>query len=224
MLKTSRTWIASTVLAVGTVTVPVLAQNPVGPAGGQAPMGQSSPSQVPGSQSPSGINGMGNQSDSMHMDTGAKTMMTSPDAKFAAKAAQGGLTEVKTGQLAADKASNPDVKALGQQMVDDHGKANEQLKAIAQEKGMTLPTDVSGKQQAMYDKLSKLSGAEFDNAYVKAMLMDHQEDVKEFTKESSKGKDEKIKGFATQTLPIIQGHLDKLKGIHSKMSSGSSMN
>ena len=86
---------------------------------------------------------------------------------------------------------------------------------------MTLPTDVSSKQQMMYDKLSKLSGADFDKAYVKAMVMDHQEDVKDFTKESQNGKDEKIKGFASETLPVIQGHLDKIKGIQSKMSGGS---
>lgn len=160
-------------------------------------------------------------SGSEHMDTGAKTMLTSPDAKFAMNAAQGGLTEVKAGQLAAEKASSPDVKAFGQQMVDDHTKANEQLKAIAQEKGMTLPTDINAKQQAMYDRLSKLSGADFDSAYVKAMVMDHDEDLKEFTKESTKGKDEKIKGFASQTLPVIQGHLEKIKAIQGKMGSRS---
>ncbi len=156
------------------------------------------------------------------MDQGAKHMMKSSDTTFAVKAAQGGLAEVKMGQLAADKASNPDVKAFGQQMVDDHTKANDQLKAVAQEQGMTLPTDVNQKQQAMYDSLSKLSGNDFDKMYVKDMMTDHQQDVKEFTKESQSGKDEKIKGFAAQTLPVIQGHLDKLKGIQSKLGSGSS--
>jgi len=119
-----------------------------------------------------------------HMDHGARKIMKSPDAAFAIKAAQGGLAEVKLGQLAAEKASSPDVKAFGQQMIDDHTKANDQLKAVAESEGMTLPTDVNGKQQAMYDRLSKLSGAQFDSAYVKDMVMDHQEDVKEFAKEA----------------------------------------
>lgn len=191
----------------------------------QSPGSQNPDSQVPGSQNPNGMNNPANDPsmNGPHMDTGAKEMAKSSDANFAMKAAQGGLTEVKAGQLAATKASNADVKAFGQQMVDDHSKANDQLKSIAQEEKMTLPTDLSGKQQSMYDKLSKLSGAEFDKAYVKAMVMDHQEDVKEFTKESNKGKDEKIKGFASQTLPIIQGHLDKIKGIQSKLASGSGM-
>ncbi len=148
-------------------------------------------------------------------------MMKSPDAAFAVKAAQGGLAEVKLGQLATEKAGSPDVKAFGQQMVDDHGKANEQLKSVAASEGMTLPADVNGKQQAMYDRLSKLSGAQFDSAYVKDMMADHQEDIKEFEKEAKSGTDEKIKSFASQTLPVIQGHLDKLKAIQPKLGSSS---
>lgn len=157
-----------------------------------------------------------------HMDHGARKMMKSPDTAFAIKAAQGGLAEVKLGRLAAEKGSSADVKAFGQQMVDDHGKANEQLRSAAESVGMTLPSDVNGKQQAMYDRLSKLSGAQFDSAYVKGMMMDHQEDIKEFKKESESGTDEKIKSFASQTLPVIQGHLDKLKAIQPNLSSSSS--
>lgn len=165
----------------------------------------------------------GAQSAGRQMDQGATKMMKGTDSTFAVKAAQGGLAEVKMGQLAADKASNPDVKAFGQQMVDDHTKANDQLKSVAQEEGMTLPTDVNQKQQAMYDSLSKMSGADFDKMYVKDMMSDHQQDVKEFSKEAQSGKDEKVKGFASQTLPVVQGHLDKLKGIQTKMNSGSTM-
>jgi putative membrane protein len=150
-------------------------------------------------------------------------MMKSADTYFAIVAAQGGLAEVKLGQLAAEKASNPDVKAFGQKMVDDHTKANDQLKSIAQDEGLTLPGDVNQKQQATYDRLSKLSGAEFDKQYVKNMVEDHQEDVKEFRKEANSGKDEKIKSFASQTLPTLQQHLDMIKSIQAKMGSGSSM-
>jgi putative membrane protein len=163
------------------------------------------------------------QDSGQHMDQGASKMMKSADTHFAVEAAQGGMAEVKLGQLAAEKASNPDVKAFGQQMVDDHTKANDQLKSVAQSEGITLPTDVNGKQQAMYNKLSKLSGAEFDRQYVRGMVMDHQEDVKDFQKEANNGKDEKIKSFASQTLPTLQQHLDKIKSIQSKMGSGSSM-
>ncbi|MBV9294408.1 MAG: DUF4142 domain-containing protein [Acidobacteriaceae bacterium] len=158
-----------------------------------------------------------------HMDTGAKKMMKSADTAFAMKAAQGGMAEVKLGKLAADKASNPDVKAFGQQMVDDHSKANDDLKSTADKEGMTLPSDVNAKQQAMYDRLSKLSGAAFDRAYVNDMVKDHEEDVKEFQREANSGKDAQIKDFASRTLPVIQGHLDKIKSIRAKTGGGSSM-
>jgi putative membrane protein len=156
-----------------------------------------------------------------HMDHGARKMMKSPDIAFAIRAAQGGLAETKLGRLAAEKGSAADVKAFGQQMVDDHAKANEQLRSVAESEGLTLPSDVDGKQQAMYDRLAKLSGAQFDAAYVRNVLMDHQEDVKDFKKESESGTHEKIKLFASQTLPVIQGHLDKLKAMQPQISSSS---
>lgn len=160
---------------------------------------------------------MGQNTSTPKVDQGAKKMMRSPDTAFAMAAARGGIAEVETGKLAAENATNPDVKAFGQQMVDDHGKANEQLKSVAKKENLTLPTTMNAKQQATYDMLKSKTGAEFDKAYVNAMVKDHTEDVKEFKKEADKGKDEQIKAFASETLPVIQGHLDKIKGIQSKM-------
>lgn len=157
-----------------------------------------------------------------HLDNGAKKMVKSADASFAMKAAQGGVAEVKLGQLAAEKGGSPDIKAFGQQMVDDHTKANDDLKTTAEKEGMTLPSDMNVKQQAMYDKLSKLSGPAFDRAFAKDMVADHEQDVKEFQKEANSGKDEQIKQFASRTLPVIQGHLDKIKSIQSNLGSGNS--
>lgn len=166
-----------------------------------------------------GAAAMAQNTSSQQMDNGAKKMMKSADTTFAMKAAQGGIAEVQLGKLAAEKASNPDVKAFGQQMVDDHSKANDDLKSVAAKEGMTLPSDVNAKQQAMYNRLQKLSGAAFDQAYVKDMVMDHQEDVRVFQKEANSGKDDQMKGFASRTLPVIQGHLDKIKSIQAKMPS-----
>jgi putative membrane protein len=156
------------------------------------------------------------------MDSGSGKMMKSPDTTFAMKAAQGGMAEVQMGKLAAEKAGSADVRAFGQQMVDDHSKANDDLKSVAEKEGMTLPADMNAHQHAMYSRLEKLSGAAFDRAYVGDMVMDHQEDVKEFQKETNSGKDDQIKAFASRTLPVIQGHLDKIKSIQSNMQSGSS--
>jgi putative membrane protein len=156
------------------------------------------------------------------MDQGSSRMMKSADTTFAMRAAQGGTAEVQMGKLAAEKASSPDVKAFGQQMVDDHTKANDDLKSVAEKKGMTLPADMNAHQHAAYTKLQKLSGAAFDRAYVKDMVMDHQEDVKEFQKESNTGKDDEVKSFASRTLPVLQTHLEKIRSIESNMRQSGS--
>ena len=163
---------------------------------------------------------MTGQNTSTQTDQGSQKMMKSPDAKFAADAAQGGMAEVQLGQLATQKASNADVKAFGQQMVDDHTKANDQLKSVASQENMTLPTTLDAHDQALMTKLQGLSGAAFDKAYVKAMVKDHQKDVKEFQKEANSGKDPQIKNFASQTLPVLQQHLSKVQSIESSMGGG----
>lgn len=114
--------------------------------------------------------------------------LSNPDSTFATKAAQGGMAEMQLGQLATQNASNADVKTFGQHMVDDHTKANDQLKQIAAQKGMTLPTSMDGKDQATYDRLSKMHGAEFDRAYMNDMVKDHQTDIAEFNREANHGR------------------------------------
>jgi putative membrane protein len=156
------------------------------------------------------------------IDQGSSQMLKSADVAFAMKAVQDGVAEVRTGKLAAEKASAADVKAFAHQMVTDHTKANNDLKALAEKRGMTLATDMNAREQATYRKLRKLSGAAFDRAYVKGMVKDHQEGVKEFQKEAKTGKDEEIKAFASRTLPMLQQHLEKIRSIQSNMQQSGS--
>jgi len=139
------------------------------------------------------------------------------DNNFAAKAAQGGLAEVKLGQLAEQHAESADVKAFGRRMVTDHTKANDELKALASRKGITLPTDIDAKDQATYDRLSKLNGAEFDKAYMRDMVSDHRTDVNEFKHESERGTDADLKAFASKTLPTLQEHLQLAETTEGKI-------
>lgn len=138
---------------------------------------------------------------------------------FAKDAAQGGMAEVLLGRLAAERASSPDVRAFGQQMVADHSKANAELMQIAARKNIQLPTEVKSDQKSEQDKLSKLSGADFDKEYVDYMTKDHEDDVAEFQKQSQSGGDAEIKAFAGKTLPVIQHHLEMVKGIKSKLGA-----
>jgi putative membrane protein len=102
-------------------------------------------------------------------------------------------------------------------MVDDHGKANDELKKLASQKGITLPTDLDAKHQATYDRLSKLSGADFDRAYMADMVKDHHEDVNEFRKESQSGSDPDVKAWAAKTLPTLEHHLQMAESTNGKV-------
>jgi len=143
------------------------------------------------------------------------------DQKFAQDAAAGGLAEVEMGQLAADKASNEKVKQFGQRMVTDHSKANTELKTLASKKGLTLPDSPKPKDKSMAQKMSKLSGAAFDKAYMQDMVKDHQKDVAEFQKEASSGSDPDLKAWAGTTLPVLQEHLKMAKEALSAVNGSS---
>lgn len=145
------------------------------------------------------------------------TAMSAADSRFATKAAAGGMAEVKLGELAQKNASNPDVKAFGQKMVNDHSKAGDKLKSIASKDSINLPSSMDAKDQAVYDRLSKLQGAQFDRAYMQDMVKDHKGDVAEFQREANGGKNADLKGFASETLPTLQEHLKMAQDTLAKL-------
>ncbi|MCU1297412.1 MAG: outer membrane protein, partial [Acidobacteriaceae bacterium] len=132
------------------------------------------------------------------------SQLSPSDKTFIKKAAEGGMAEVELGKLAAEKGSSEEVKKFGQRMVEDHSKANDQLKQVASSKGVEVPADLNAKDKATKARLSKLSGEQFDKAYMSDMVKDHQQDVAEFRKESKMAKDPEVKSFASQTLPVIE--------------------
>lgn len=133
--------------------------------------------------------------------------LSAQDRRFVTEAAQGGIMEVELGRLASERASNPEVKAFGRRMVEDHTVANERLKQVARERSLTLPTEMTAEQKQERDKLSRATGAEFDRMYMSHMVKDHQKDVSEFEKETQKGEDAAVRSFAQQTLPTLREHL-----------------
>lgn len=145
------------------------------------------------------------------------------DHTFMVKAAQGGLAEVQLGQLAQQNGQSQQVKDFGKRMVDDHTKANDQLKQVAQQQGVTLPDSPSAQDKAEYDRLSKLKGDSFDKAYAKMMVSDHKKDIAEFQKEANSGSNPQVKNFASQTLPTLQDHLQMAQQMNgsSKKSTAS---
>jgi putative membrane protein len=146
------------------------------------------------------------------------------DQHFVMEAAKGGLAEVELGKLAQEKASSDQVKQFGKRMVDDHSKANDELKSIAQNKSITLPSDLDAKDKALRDRLSKLSGEQFDRQYMQHMVQDHRKDVAAFRTESKAGKDADVKAFAAKTLPTLEEHLKQAQDANKAVGTSGTMN
>ena len=134
------------------------------------------------------------------------------------EAAEGGISEVQLGQLAQQKASSSQVKQFGQRMVQDHNQANTKLMQVFQQKGVTPPATVGARYTAMREQLASLSGAQFDRQYMSRMVEDHTEDVSNFQREISTGKDPQVRAWASQTLPALQKHLQEAKTINQSLT------
>jgi putative membrane protein len=158
-----------------------------------------------------------------HESSTKASMKAGSDEHFVMEAAKGGMAEVELGKLAADKATKDDVKKFGQRMADDHGKANDELKSLAQRKNITLPTAIDPQHKATVDRLSKLSGDAFDRAYMQEMLRDHRKDVAEFKTESRSGKDPDVKAWASKTLPTLEEHLKLAQDTNKAVGTSGTM-
>lgn len=139
--------------------------------------------------------------------------VTADDAKFATGAANAGLAEVAVGQLASEKATNAKIKDFAKMMVTDHTKANDELAAIAKTKNISLPSAPDDEHQKMKADLAAKSGADFDKAYVDAMVNGHKKVASMFEDAAKNCKDADLKAFAAKTLPTIKHHLAQIEAI-----------
>ena len=139
---------------------------------------------------------------------GQSSSVSMEDEKFVKEAIKGNAKEVKLGQIAASKGSTAEVRKLGQTMVDDHTKAGNEIKSLAEKKGIKFEDpDMDKECKKCCDNLSKKAGKDFDKAYTEMMVKDHKKDISEFKKEKDNGKDSDIKSWATTTLPTLEHHL-----------------
>ncbi|MEG5018564.1 MULTISPECIES: DUF4142 domain-containing protein [unclassified Microcoleus] len=142
--------------------------------------------------------------------TGGETSpnsLSSQDRNFAMQAGQIGMMEVQLGRLAVQRGSSASVKQYGQEMVEEHTQANEELMQLAMQKEVKLPTEMSTQNKALMERLSGLSGTSFDRAYKQAMIDSHNQAIALFQAQSQQGQDPELKAWATQKLPNLQAHL-----------------
>lgn len=168
-----------------------------------------------GKQKADSANSAVDSNSKVHPNTGR--VVSEPDSKFAVEAANGGMAEVILGKLAQQKASNAEVKAFGAMMVTDHSAANDEMKKIATAKFITLPDSVSADEKKLEADLSAKTGADFDKAYVDAMVKDHKDDIAAFEEASKKVTYPELQAFISKTLPVLRKHLDAIQKIHDSM-------
>ena len=132
--------------------------------------------------------------------------LSKQDRDFFKEAATGGMAEVELGKLAQQNAQDPQVKQFGARMVQDHGKANSDLKTVAGGLGIDLPQQLDPKHAQLRDRLARLQGAAFDRAYMREMTKDHDADMKAFRREAQTSKDPDLQRFAQDTLNVVQQH------------------
>jgi putative membrane protein len=138
--------------------------------------------------------------------------------KFLKEAIEGNLAEVQMGQLAQKNGSSDAVRSFGQMLQKDHSDANQKATAAAQQLGMTPPSEPNSKQKAMYDRMSKLSGANFDREFAKHMVKDHKQDIRAFEKEAKKN--DAAGAFAKEALPTLNKHLETAQSLTGAATIG----
>ena len=139
------------------------------------------------------------------------------DADFVVEAAANGMAELEAARLAADKATNTQVKEFAAMLVKDHEGVNASLKTLASGKGITLPTTVKDSEQRDLSDLREKSGADFDKEFMDMMVDLHQEDVNRLEKMADNAEDAQIRNFAASNLPKMKQHLEKAKSIKDNL-------
>jgi putative membrane protein len=142
--------------------------------------------------------------------------ITPKTADFVNEAATSDMFEIQSSQLAAERAKG-DVQTFANQMVTDHTKTTSELKGLAPQSEVSLPTQMTSSQQSMLDKLKGLQGADFDKQYMDDQVSAHKDAVSLFQRYGKGGSDDKLKAWADNTLPTLQHHLDMAQSIYGKM-------
>jgi putative membrane protein len=148
----------------------------------------------------------------------AQNKLEHADTSFMKKVAENTKAELELAQLAEQKAGDPQVKEFAQKIVADHQKADEKLKALAQQENVDLPDRKPMDESTEKGRLNRLSGADFDRAYMKHMVAEHEQDINDFRKEATNSKDDNVRKFASENLPVLQAHLKMARDLNAKVN------
>ncbi len=150
-------------------------------------------------------------------ETDTHGKLSASDYKFVTEAASGGMAQVQLAQIARDRAADPGVKKFADKLVKDNADTSQKLTQLASEKGVILPTDIPTAEKRETDHLLKLSGPDFDRAYMKHVMSGHKKDIKTFQRETEKASDADVQSWAAKTLPSLRENLDMAKDINDNV-------
>jgi putative membrane protein len=131
------------------------------------------------------------------------------DEQYLMEASACSMAEVQIAKLAAERATNPQVKQYAQQIAQDHMAANEKMRDLAEKTKLSVAREVGREHQQVIDQLSKLEGAEFDRAFLQHMIKDHQKAIAQTQAKARDATSPELKEFATSALPKLQAHLKR---------------
>jgi putative membrane protein len=148
------------------------------------------------------------------------------DEKLMKELAATNMAEMKAAQVALDKSKDDQVQKFAQKMLDDHTKAHEKVRDLAQIKNVDLPNDLDGKHQAEMKKLNNLSGDKFDKTYLeRGGVADHRKALQLVERIEKNAKDPQLKALATDMKPTIRDHHELATNLvkdNASTASGSS--
>ncbi|HEU4496308.1 MAG TPA: DUF4142 domain-containing protein [Flavobacterium sp.] len=139
------------------------------------------------------------------------------DSQFLVDAAETDLKEIEIGKLAQQKGTDPEVKAFGKMLVDDHTKSSGEVKALAQRKNISIPAALTEKGKEGYDELNEKTGADFDKKFAEMMVDGHQKAISKMNDAAEKAADEEIRVWATSKVPTLTQHLEHAKMLKEKI-------
>jgi len=141
------------------------------------------------------------------------------DRHFTMSVSAGGMAEVTIARLALQNAVDASVRDFAQRMIDDHSKANHELGQLAAREGDPISTRIDLKHASVLHQLSRLSGSDFDRAYMRAMVKDHTEVAAALRRASGMLADPSLRDWTTQTLPTVEDHLRMARQIARKIGA-----
>jgi putative membrane protein len=227
MQENKRVYGAAALAAACALTLTAFAAVTATPGRSQNNNNNGSNANVGGNTNANTRNGNSNASGRMGTAGGGQTgagqggTLNSADRQFMMRAAMMDMAEIETGRLAVSQGASESVRQFGQRMIDDHTRTSQQLMQLASATGFTPPQALDAKHQAAAAKLARLTGAEFDRAYMKQMVKDHQEAVSLYQRQSTRGSMPDLRSFASATLPALQEHLSMARSMAGGSGGGS---